>query len=74
MDEQAQFDVLDIIALFSFAIAIMNLDENRSQSNNISKILTEIQNHLRLQDELLERLSEHLEQQDKLLERNMYED
>lgn len=69
MNEQEQFDVLDIITLISFAIAIMNLDENRSQSDGISKILNEIQDHLHTQDELLYKLSEHLKQQDELIER-----
>ena len=48
----------------------MNLDENRNQSDEISKILAEIQEHLHTQDELIRKLSEHLDKQDKLLERS----
>ena len=65
-----EFDILDIVAIISFGIAIMNLDENRKQSDEISKILAEIQEHLHTQDELIKELSEHLDKQDKLLERS----
>lgn len=67
-------DLLDIIAIISFGIAILNLGENRNQSDGISKILAEIQEHLHTQDELIQELSEHLTAQDKLLERRNNED
>ena len=68
-----ELDILDIIAIISFGIAILNLDENRGQTNGINKILNEIQDHLKLQDELLSELSDHLKMQDELLERRSYE-
>lgn len=64
-----QFDILDFLTIIAFGIAVINLDENRTQTNGIEKILTEVQNHLHKQDELLNELSEHLKKQDKLLER-----
>lgn len=63
------FDILDFLTIIAFGIAVINLDENRTQTNGIEKILTEVQNHLHSQDELLNELSEHLKKQDKLLER-----
>lgn len=64
-----QFDILDILTIIAFGIAVINLDENRAQTDGIEKILTEVQNHLHKQDELLNDLSEHLKKQDELLER-----
>lgn len=64
-----QFDILDFLTILAFGIAVINLDENRTQTNGIEKILIEVQNHLHIQDELLNDLSEHLRKQDKLLER-----
>ena len=64
-----QFDILDFLTILSFGIAVINLDENRTQTNGIEEILIEVQNHLHKQDELLNDLSEHLKKQDKLLER-----
>ena len=62
-------DILDFLTIIAFGIAVINLDENRTQTNGIERILTEVQNHLHKQDELLNELSEHLKKQDKLLER-----
>ena len=64
-----QFDILYFLTILAFGIAVINLDENRTQTNGIEEILIEIQNHLHKQDELLNDLSEHLKKQDKLLER-----
>lgn len=64
-----QFDILDFLTIIAFGIAVINLDENRTQTDGIEKILTEVQEHLHKQDELLNNLSEHLKKQDKLLER-----
>ena len=64
-----QFDILDFLTILAFGIAVINLDENRTQTTGIEKILTEVQNHLHKQDELLNDLSEHLKKQDELLER-----
>lgn len=64
-----QFDILDLLTILAFGIAVINLDENRTQTNGIEEILIEVQEHLHKQDELLNDLSEHLKKQDKLLER-----
>lgn len=64
-----QFDILDFLTILAFGIVVINLDENRTQTNGIKEILIEVQNHLHKQDELLNDLSEHLKKQDKLLER-----
>lgn len=64
-----QFDILDFLTILAFGIAVINLDENRAQTNGIEEILIEVQNHLHIQDELLNDLNEHLRKQDKLLER-----
>ena len=64
-----QSDILDFLTILAFGIAVINLDENRTQTNGIEEILIEVQNHLHKQDELLNDLSEHLKKQDKLLER-----
>lgn len=64
-----QLDMLDILTIIAFGIAVINLDENRTQTNGIEKILTEVQNHLHKQDKLLNDLNEHLKKQDELLER-----
>lgn len=64
-----QFDILDFLTIIAFGIAVINLDENRTQTNGIEKILNEVENHLHKQDELLNDLSEHLKKQDELLER-----
>ena len=55
-----QFDILDFLTILAFGIAVINLDENRTQTNGIEEILIEVQNHLHKQDELLNDLSEHL--------------
>lgn len=55
-----QFDILDILTIIAFGITVINLDENRTQTSGIEKILTKVENHLHKQDELLNDLSEHL--------------
>lgn len=61
-NENENLDMLDILTIMSFAISMVNLEENKRQSEGISQILKEIQDHLHEQDE-------HLKKQDKLLER-----
>lgn len=64
-----QFDILDLLTVIAFVIAVINLDENRTQTDGIKQIIDEVQEHLHKQDELLNKLSEHLIKQDELLER-----
>ena len=54
-NQQKEFGLLDIITIISFTIALMNLEENRKQTEDIRKILIEIQEHLDQQDGMLER-------------------
>lgn len=62
-----QLNILDWITLISFGvgiyaleIALINLDENRKQENELKQILHYLEVHLQDQDE-------HLASQDKLL-------
>lgn len=61
------FDIIDalsvlalIVSVYSFIVAIQNLDENRIQTEDTKQILHELNNHLARQDV-------HLAEQDKLL-------
>ena len=65
--ENRQFDFLDILSIISFAVSLqsleianMNLIENREQTNDTHKILSDLQEHLNQQDEILAK-------QDKIL-------
>lgn len=49
-----------LVGLYALMIALQNLDENRLQTKDTNKILDELENHLKSQDE-------HLAFQDKLL-------
>ena len=58
--DNKQFDYLDIITIMSFAIGLealelanKNLVENRQQTSDTHKILSELQDHLNQQDEIL---------------------
>jgi hypothetical protein len=67
-NQNAQFDILDIVTLISFYIAIQNLQENEQQS----KILEEKLDH---QDEYylqraIELLEESIEQNKLLIQQN----
>lgn len=60
MNNQKNFDYLDILTILSFAIGLEALDiaeknliENRQQTEDTQKILNELQNHLHEQDEIL---------------------
>ena len=62
------------IGLYALYIALVNLDMNDEQSNELKQILhyleehlQEQDNHLLKQDELFINLSDHLEKQDKVL-------
>ena len=68
--EQGEFTFLDIIALMSFFIRVINLDENLTQSDkaelqeSLSQkadlLLQEIHGHLKEQDALLKQILEEL--------------
>ena len=47
-----QFDILDFLTILAFGIAVINLDENRTQTNGIEEILIEVQNHLHKKEEI----------------------
>lgn len=75
MNESRQFDDLDIISILSFGIALKNLDLNVSQ-NDLQQIakqldrdlfhaLSEIQNHLRIQDQKIDHIIELLEEKNE---------
>lgn len=59
--DNKDFDILDVITIMSFVIgyqayeiAIKNLQENRDQTSDTHKILSELDLHLKQQDEILE--------------------
>ena len=68
--EQGEFTFLDMIALMSFFIGVINLDENLTQSDkaelqeSLSQkadlLLNEIHGHLERQDALLTQILEEL--------------
>ena len=63
MNESKQLDFIDLLSIMSFAIAIMNFDENISQSDladSADKLLNEIHSHLQEQDEKLDKILEVL--------------
>lgn len=64
MNKLSFLDLITIISflvgLYALMIALQNLDENRLQTKDTNKILDELENHLKSQDE-------HLAFQDKLL-------
>lgn len=74
MDNNVQFDFLDIITLLGFVISVENLNQNLSQNdkqdlqNDLSekaeRILNEIHTHLQDQDEKLNRIMEKLNEKD----------
>ena len=74
MNDNVQFDFLDIITLLGFVISVENLKENLSQNdkqdlqNDLSekaeRILNEIHTHLQDQDEKLNRIMERLNEKD----------
>lgn len=63
MNESKQLDFIDLLSIMSFAISIMNFDENISQSDladSADKLLNEIHSHLQEQDEKLDKILEVL--------------
>ena len=72
MTDNGQLDFLDILSVLSFVIAVVNLDENLSQSdkqdllnefnNRATLLLTEIHNHLEKQDIKLSVIEETLKE------------
>ena len=63
------------VGLYALDIALVNLQENEKQSEELKNILHYLEqhlqdqdNHLRSQDKLFEDLSDHLSSQDKQLE------
>lgn len=63
MTDSGQLDFLDLISIMSFVIAIINLDENMSQSDK-QELLNEFNNKAEL---LLTEIHQHLEEQDSKL-------
>ena len=73
--DRGEFTFLDIIALLSFCIGVINLDENLTQSDKadlqeeLSKkadlLLKEIHGHLEKQDALLQSILEELRNDDR---------
>lgn len=69
MTNNGQLDFLDLISIMSFVIALMNLDENMTQSDK-----QELQHDLADKaDALLSEIHAHLESQDIKLDRIMEE-
>jgi hypothetical protein len=72
MTDNGQLDFLDILGVLSFVIAVINLDENLSQSDKqelleefndkASLLLTEIHNHLKEQDVKLSSIEQLLKE------------
>ena len=72
MTDSGQLDFLDIIGVLSFAIALINLDENLTQSDkqelveefntNAERLLNEIHQHLKEQDNRLSAIEELLKE------------
>ena len=67
MSYQNEFNIIDvlsvlalIVGIYSFIIAIQNLDENRIQTEDTKQILHKLNDHLAEQDK-------HLAMQDELL-------
>lgn len=68
--DQGEFTFLDIIALMSFFIGVINLDENLTQSDKddlqetlsqkADLLLQEIHGHLQEQDALLKKILEEM--------------
>ena len=67
--DQGEFTFLDIIALMSFFIGVINLDENLTQSDK--QELQESLSHKA--DLLLQEIHGHLEEQDALLKQILEE-
>lgn len=63
MTDNGQLDFLDLISIMSFVIAIINLDENVTQSDK-QELLQEFNDKAEL---LLNEIHKHLEEQDKRL-------
>ena len=72
MTDNGQLEFLDLLNIMSFVIAVINLDENMSQSdkqdllnefnNKASFLLNEIHQHLEAQDTRLSAIEETLKE------------
>lgn len=60
MTDSGQLDFLDLISIMSFVIAVINLDENITQSDK-QDLLNEFNDKAEL---LLDEIHKHLEEQD----------
>lgn len=67
MNNQHNFSIIDalsiialIVGVYSYVVAIQNLDENRLQTEDTKQILHKLNDHLHMQDK-------HLAKQDELL-------
>ena len=69
-------DMLTVVALvigvYSFVIAIQNLDENRLQTEDTKQILNKLNTHLLEQDRHLLEQDKHLATQDELLAKGVF--
>ena len=71
MRDQDSLGLLDVISILSFVIALINLDENMTQSDKqdlqkdladkADRLLSEIHSHLETQDKQLKEIIERLE-------------
>jgi len=71
MNNQNNFDIIDalsiialIISIYSYVVAIQNLEENRVQTEDTKQILKKLNLHLHEQDQ-------HLAKQDELLQKGV---
>lgn len=63
MTDNGQLDFIDVLSVLSFVLALINLDENLSQSDK-QELIGEFNDKASL---LLSEIHEHLEQQDSKL-------
>ena len=81
MTNTGQLDFIDILSILSFLVALMNLDENLTQSdkqelqedlaNKADILLSEIHSHLEQQDIKLDGIIKELEELKHGTERNI---
>ena len=74
MNNNNQFNFLDLITIISFMVGLYalelgtkNLEENRIQSKDSQEILNQLEHHLKMQDDHLHAQDLYLAEQDRLL-------
>lgn len=63
MDDQRQFDFLDIVSLISFAVGLANYQENVNQTDVqkiVNQAIANIHEHLKNQDEKIDLILKEL--------------